>query len=47
LALGFYKISPIRCAIFILIGKACRFAVYMIIFKYTVKWLGLADIQFW
>ena len=47
LALGFYKVNPLRCAIFILIGKACRFAVYMIIFKYTGEWLGLGVIRLW
>ena len=33
LALGFYKVSPARCILFMLIGKALRFAIY--IFLYT------------
>lgn len=31
LALGFYKVKPLKCAIYILIGKAARFAVFTLL----------------
>lgn len=40
LALGFYKVNFTRCAIFMLIGKFCRFLFYIIIYKYVGEWFG-------
>jgi Predicted membrane protein len=36
LALGFYRISPYKCIPFMLIGKALRFAVSIIILQHTL-----------
>jgi membrane protein YqaA with SNARE-associated domain len=41
LALGFYKINVFRCMLFMLIGKATRFAVYIILFKFAGNLLGI------
>ena len=40
LALGFYKVPPYKCILFMLIGKASRFAVYILMYKYASEWLG-------
>lgn len=32
-ALGFYKLSPIKCAIYMLIGKSARFAAWIFVFE--------------
>lgn len=40
LALGFYKVSPRKCIFFMLIGKMCRFAVYILFYNYVSSWLG-------
>lgn len=34
LALGFYKVRPVKCTVFILIGKAARFAFWMLLFYF-------------
>ena len=34
LALGFYKVHPARCIVFMLFGKATRFAIYISLFMY-------------
>lgn len=42
LALGFYKVSPVRCVFFMFTGKAFRFAVYIYFYDYladAVKYL--------
>ena len=41
LALGFYKVNPLHCTIFILIGKTCRFIFFILLFQYADEWLGL------
>jgi len=40
LALGFYKVSPARCIVFMLIGKATRFAIYIFLFTYFSDTFG-------
>ena len=40
LALGFYKVSPMRCILFMLIGKATRFAVYILLYLYFSDTFG-------
>ena len=40
LGLGFYKIEPKKCIVFMLIGKFCRFLTYILIFMYAGKWFG-------
>jgi membrane protein YqaA with SNARE-associated domain len=40
LALGFYKVDYKKCAIFMLIGKFCRFLTYIFLYKYVGGWLG-------
>ncbi|MDR0295234.1 MAG: DedA family protein [Prevotellaceae bacterium] len=42
IALGFYRIKPIKCAIFMLIGKFLRFLFWTILFFYTKQWFGWA-----
>ncbi len=41
LALGFYKVSPRKCILFMLIGKMCRFALYILFYNYVSGWLGI------
>ncbi len=40
LALGFYKINLYKCVLFMLIGKACRFAIYILLFDYIACLIG-------
>jgi len=40
LALGFYKVSPVRCILFMLMGKATRFAVYISLYMYFSDTFG-------
>ncbi len=40
LALGFYKVDYKKCALFMLIGKFCRFLGYILLYKYAGQWLG-------
>ncbi|MDR2475139.1 MAG: DedA family protein [Bacteroidales bacterium] len=40
LALGFYKINPYKCVVFMLIGKASRFAVYILLYLYASEKFG-------
>ena len=41
LALGFYKINPYKCALFMLIGKSCRFFVYILLYQHASEWLHI------
>jgi len=40
IALGFYRINPVKCAVFMLIGKFLRFLFWTILFFYTKQWCG-------
>ncbi len=40
LALGFYKVDFKKCAVFMLIGKFCRFLTVIILYKYIGQWFG-------
>lgn len=42
IALGFYRCPPVRSALFMLIGKALRFAVWTVLFYYTGWTMGEA-----
>jgi len=42
IALGFYKINPVKCAIFMLIGKFLRFLFWTLLFLYSKQWFGWA-----
>ncbi|MCD7973254.1 MAG: DedA family protein [Candidatus Azobacteroides sp.] len=44
LGLGFYKINTYKCILFMLIGKACRFAIYILLYKYASEWLGISGL---
>ncbi|MDR0874023.1 MAG: VTT domain-containing protein [Prevotellaceae bacterium] len=47
LALGFYRVSPAKCAVFILIGKACRFLAYIFVMMYAGEsLLGMKTMHF-
>ena len=46
LALGFYKVNPPRCILFMLLGKASRFAVYILIFTYARDLLNFKILPF-
>lgn len=35
LALGFYKVNFIRCCVFILVGKALRYFIYLMLYDYV------------
>ncbi len=40
LALGFYKVNPIKCAAFMLLGKFLRFFIYIFLYKEVGEWIG-------
>ena len=40
LGLGFYKIDPKKCILFMFIGKFCRFLAYILLFLYAGEWFG-------
>ncbi len=40
LALGFYKVNFTRCSIFMLVGKFCRFLIYIMLYQYIGNWIG-------
>lgn len=46
LALGFYKVSPKQCIFFMLIGKACRFTLYILLFVYARNLLDFKILPF-
>ena len=46
LALGFYKVSFTKCCIFMLIGKFLRYFIYITLFDYVGRELGVNAFNF-